>query len=108
MQIGMVGLGRMGANMVRRLMKHTHECIAYDSAQEKVEALAVEGPIPASSLAELIEKLTKPKAVWPMLPAGEPTETTIKQLASIVPSGSTIVDGGNSFYKDDVSRDQML
>ena len=108
MQIGMVGLGRMGANMVRRLMKHHHECVVYDSAPEKVEALAVEGAIPASSLAELIEKLTRPKAVWLMLPAGEPTETTIKQLASIVPSGSTIVDGGNSFYKDDVCRDQML
>jgi 6-phosphogluconate dehydrogenase len=108
MQIGMIGLGRMGTNMVRRLMNHHHECIVYDRAPEKVRVLAIDGAIPASSLEELAAKLTVPKNVWIMLPAGEPTEGTVAELANFLPGGSTIVDGGNSFYKDDVRRGQML
>src|SRR5260370_36994651 len=98
MQIGMVGLGRMGANMVRRLMKHGHECVVYDRSPEKVESLSLEGAVPSSSLENLVAKLVVPKTVWVMLPAGEPTETTVSELFSLLPLGSGIVDGGNSFY----------
>jgi 6-phosphogluconate dehydrogenase len=108
MQIGMIGLGRMGGNMVRRLLKHHHECVVYDHNAERVGALAWAGAIAASSLEDLVEKLSAPKIVWLMLPAGEPTETTINQLSNFCPNGSTIIDGGNTFYKEDVRRSQML
>ena len=104
MQIGMVGLGRMGANMVRRLMKHGHETVVYDRSREKVESLSLQGAVPSSSLEDLLEKLGTPKMVWVMLPAGEPTEITVLELLSVLPQGSSIVDGGNSYYKDDVRR----
>ncbi|MDB6122524.1 MAG: hypothetical protein JWQ71_1517 [Pedosphaera sp.] len=108
MQIGMIGLGRMGANMVRRLLKYKHECVVYNRHPDKVKALAFEGAIPAFSLEELVEKLVSPKTVWLMLPAGEPTESTIAELVKLLPGASTIIDGGNSFYKDDVRRSRML
>ncbi len=108
MQIGMVGLGRMGANMVRRLMKHNHECVVYDRLPENVRGLAKEGAHGSDSYEDLVKKLAAPKTIWIMVPAGEPTESTVTLLGNLLPSGSTIIDGGNSFFKDDVRRSQML
>ncbi len=108
MQIGMVGLGRMGANMVRRLTKHQHECVVYDRSLASVEAMGKEGAIGAASLTDLVNKLAVPKAIWLMVPAGEATESTVSALGKILPRGSTIIDGGNSFYKDDVRRSAQL
>lgn len=108
MQLGMIGLGRMGANMVRRLMKHQHECVGFDHSQDNVAALVKEGAQGAASLAELVQKLSAPRAVWVMVPAGEATENTVVELSKLLASGDTIIDGGNSFYKDDVRRAEML
>src|SRR6266446_335597 len=108
MQIGMVGLGRMGANMVRRLMQHQHECVVYDRSSANVEAMEKEGATGAATLTDLVNKLAVPKAIWLMVPAGEATESTVLALGKILPQGSTIIDGGNSFYKDDVRRSAQL
>jgi 6-phosphogluconate dehydrogenase len=108
MQIGIVGLGRMGANMARRLMRREHEVAVYDLKQESVAALAKEGAIGATDFADLAKKLAKPRAVWLMVPAGAPTEETIEHLRPFMESGDTIIDGGNSFYKDDVRRSDSL
>jgi 6-phosphogluconate dehydrogenase len=108
MQIGMVGLGRMGANMVRRLMKFKHECVVYDRGADSVKAMEKEGAAGAFSLEELVKKLAAPKTIWLMVPAGEATEGTVTALGKLLPSGSTIIDGGNSFYKDDVRRSAQL
>lgn len=108
MQIGMVGLGRMGANMVRRLMKYKHECVVYNRTPEKVEVLKWEGAIPATSLEDLVAKLASPKVVWVMLPAGEPTETAVSRLSELLEKGSTIIEGGNTHYKDDVRRSKAI
>src|SRR5215475_11337317 len=108
MQIGIVGLGRMGANMARRLMRKGHEVAVYDLKQESVAALAKEGAIGATDFADLAKKLAKPRAVWLMVPAGAPTEETIEHLRPFLESGDTIIDGGNSFYKDDVRRSTGL
>jgi 6-phosphogluconate dehydrogenase len=108
MQIGMIGLGRMGANMARRLMKGAHECVVYDRNAETVGALAKEGATGASSLEEVVEKLNAPRAVWIMLPSGAPTEGTVVALSKLLTAGDAIIDGGNSFYKDDVRRSTML
>jgi 6-phosphogluconate dehydrogenase len=104
MQIGMIGLGRMGGNMVRRLMKGGHACVVYDRGAEVVAAFAREGATPARSLEELVSKLQKPRAVWIMVPAGGPTESTVQSLGGLLEAGDTIIDGGNSFFKDDVRR----
>jgi 6-phosphogluconate dehydrogenase len=103
-QLGMIGLGRMGGNMVRRLMKAGHECVVFDHSQEAVKQLASEGAIGASTLADFAGKLTGPKAAWVMVPAGGPTEATVEGLSSLFGPGDIIIDGGNSFYKDDVRR----
>ena len=108
MQIGMVGLGRMGSNMVRRLMKGGHTCVVYDRSPEAVKALEQEGAQGASSLEDLTKKLTGPRAVWVMVPAGGPTESTVQSLAALLSAGDAIIDGGNSFYKDDVRRSQEV
>jgi 6-phosphogluconate dehydrogenase len=108
MQIGMVGLGRMGANMVRRLMKNGHQCVIYDRDPKNVLALEKEGATGAASLEELGNKLAAPKSIWLMVPAGGPTEETVVALSKILPSGSAIIDGGNSYYKDDVRRSKFL
>ena len=108
MQIGIVGLGRMGANMARRLMRSKHEVAVYDLKQESVATLAKEGAIGATDFADLAKKLTKPRAVWLMVPAGTSTEETIEHLRPFLESGDTIIDGGNSFYKDDVRRSDSL
>jgi 6-phosphogluconate dehydrogenase len=104
MELGMVGLGRMGANMARRLMRDGHRIVAYDVNPEAVSELAGEGAEGASSLAELAEKLSAPRSVWVMVPAGEITEQTVEQVAAVLESGDAIVDGGNSYYRDDIRR----
>jgi 6-phosphogluconate dehydrogenase len=108
MQIGMIGLGRMGGNMARRLSKGGHQCIVFDRNRESIDALAKEGSLPAYSLEELVEKLSAPRAVWVMLPSGGPTEETVVALSKLLEPGDAIIDGGNSFYKDDVRRSTML
>jgi 6-phosphogluconate dehydrogenase len=108
MQLGIVGLGRMGANMARRLMRNKHEVFVYDLKTDSVTALAKEGAVGAADFADLAAKLSKPRAIWLMVPAGEPTEQTIEKLRPHLESGDTIIDGGNSFYKDDVRRSTSL
>jgi 6-phosphogluconate dehydrogenase len=108
MQIGMVGLGRMGANIVRRLHRHGHESVVYDRSQDAVNELAGEGATPSDGLKALVSKLAKPRTVWVMLPAGGPTEDTVRELAGLLEPADTIIDGGNSFYKDDIRRAQFL
>jgi 6-phosphogluconate dehydrogenase len=108
MQIGMIGLGRMGKNMARRLMRRGHQCVVYDHDTERVRDLAEEGAIGALSLEDLAAKIAPPESAWLMLPAGEPTETTVAELSRLLPAGSTIIDGGNSFYQDDIRRNGLL
>jgi len=108
MQIAMIGLGRMGGNMVRRLMRGGHQCVVFDRSADAVKQLAGEGAGGAGSLAELVKKLDKPRAVWVMVPAGGPTEATVNDLAAILEKGDTIIDGGNSYFKDDVRRATAL
>src|SRR5207248_458615 len=99
MKIGMVGLGRMGANMTLRLMQHGHEVVAWDRNDESVKGVASEGARGVNSLEDLVQALEPPRAVWLMLPSGDPTELTIKALAGLLERGDTIVDGGNSNYR---------
>src|SRR4051794_30235510 len=104
MQIGMVGLGRMGANMTTRLLRGGHEVVVHDRTPDVVAAAARGGATGAASLEELIARLDSPRAVWIMLPAGEVTEGTVRKLAALLAPGDTIVDGGNSNYKDTMRR----
>ena len=104
MHIGLIGLGRMGGNMVRRLTKGGHQVTVFDVNSENVKKLVNEGNEGASSLEDLVKKLPAPRAVWVMVPAGKPTEDTVQKLASLMESGDMIIDGGNSFYQDDVRR----
>lgn len=108
MQIGMVGLGRMGGNMVRRLMRGGHECVVFDLNINNVKQLAKEGARGATSLDEFVGKLNRPRAVWVMVPAGNPTEQTVMALSERMEAGDIIIDGGNSYYKDDVRRARVL
>jgi len=108
MQLGMIGLGRMGANMVRRLMRGGHECVVWDVSADNVKTLAGEGAIGAESLDDLLAKLNQPRAVWIMVPAGQATEQTVNDLAARMTSGDIIIDGGNSYFKDDVRRAAAL
>jgi 6-phosphogluconate dehydrogenase len=103
-QLGMVGLGRMGANIVRRLMKAGHECVVYDINPDAVSDLADEGAIGAGSLAEMAEKLKAPRSVWVMVPAGKITEESVHEVADALDKGDAIIDGGNSHYLDDLRR----
>jgi len=103
MQLGMVGLGRMGANMVRRLMKHGHECVTFDLNPDAVRALEREGARGASGFAELVAGLTAPRAIWLMVPAAH-VDSTIAELAPQLAPGDVIIDGGNSHYHDDIRR----
>ena len=108
MQLGMIGLGRMGANMVRRLMRGGHDCVVFDLNADSVKALAGEGATGAASLDDFVAKLNAPRAVWIMVPAGNPTEQTVLNLAAKLAAGDIIIDGGNSYFKDDVRRSQLL
>jgi 6-phosphogluconate dehydrogenase len=108
MQLGMIGLGRMGANMVRRLMRGGHECVVWDVSDENVKKIADEGATGAASLEDFITKLNQPRAVWIMVPAGDATEKTVTGLAERLAAGDIIIDGGNSYFKDDVRRAHLL
>ncbi len=106
MQIGIIGLGRMGANIGRRLMKKNHKVVAYDRDLNAVKAL--EGATGAASLKEMVEKLTPPRAIWVMLPAGKITDDTVMALGDLLQSGDVVIDGGNTYYKDDIRRAKAL
>ncbi len=108
MQLGLVGLGRMGANMVRRLQRGGHTCAVFDLNPDNVKKLVSEGAEGATSLEDLVQKLSKPRAVWVMVPAGKATESTVQSLAAVMEDGDAIIDGGNSFYKDDIRRAEEL
>src|SRR2546421_8224581 len=107
MQLGMVGLGRMGANLVRRLMRHGHECVAYDVNAAMIEQLEAEGATGARTLDEFIARLRPPRVAWVMVPAGL-TGATVDDLASRMSEGDIVIDGGNSYYRDDVERARRL
>ena len=108
MQLGMVGLGRMGAGIVRRLMRDGHHCVGYDVSPDAVKALAADGAIGAESLADFAAKLDKPRTAWVMVPAGEITDKTIEALAEVLEPGDTIIDGGNTHYHDDIRHANEL
>jgi 6-phosphogluconate dehydrogenase len=107
MQLGMIGLGRMGANMVRRLMKAGHDCTVFDMSPQAVAAMADEGATGATSLADLVAKLAKPRALWLMVPAAV-VDSTIAELMHLLEPGDTLIDGGNSYYVDDIRRAKEL
>jgi len=108
MQLGMIGLGRMGANMVRRLMRGGHECVVWDVNPDNVKQLGGEGATAAESLEDFIGKLTEPRAIWIMVPAGNATEKTVTDLAARLAANDVIIDGGNSYFKDDARRSIAL
>jgi 6-phosphogluconate dehydrogenase len=108
MELGMVGLGRMGANMVRRLMRDGHRLVVFDVNPDAVAALEKEGVEGAASLEDLVAKLSAPRSVWVMVPAGEITERTVADVAAVLEPGDAIVDGGNSYYRDDIRRAAKL
>jgi len=109
MDIAMIGLGKMGANMARRLIKGGHRVIGTDHTPDNIQKLAAEvGLIPAASLADVVAALPAPRAVWVMVPSGAPTEAVIHELGNLLSSGDTILDGGNTFYKDDIRRAAAL
>ena len=108
MQLGMVGLGRMGAGLVRRLMADGHRCVAYDVSGDAVKAVEANGAVGADSLKDFAAKLQKPRAAWVMVPAGEITDKTIADLAEVLEPGDTIIDGGNTYYHDDIRHAAAL
>lgn len=108
MQLGMIGLGKMGGNIVRRLMRDGHSCVVFDTQAQSVVQLATEGAIPADDIVHFVKTLQAPRAVWIMLPAGPITEATVRKLGELLEPGDVIIDGGNSNYQDDVRRAQML
>jgi len=107
MQLGMIGLGRMGANMVRRIMRQGHTCVVYDANPEAVRQLAAEGAIPADSMQDFVAKLEKPRNAWIMIPAAI-TDKIVEELASLLDADDTIIDGGNSYFRDDRRRAAAL
>src|SRR6202165_549224 len=108
MQLGMVGLGRMGANLVRRLMRNGHRCVVFNRTRGPVDALVREGAVGSNSLEGLLDKLDKARPFGVMLPAGQPTENAVSELGRLMDRGDIVIDGGNSFYKDDIRRAQAL
>ncbi|MBI3493549.1 MAG: decarboxylating 6-phosphogluconate dehydrogenase [Acidobacteria bacterium] len=108
MQIGMVGLGRMGANMVRRLMRGGHTAVVFDLSADRVRELEREGAVPAVAIEDLIRAMARPRTVWLMVPAGAPTEQMVSKVAALLSPGDVIIDGGNSHFKDDVRRASAL
>jgi 6-phosphogluconate dehydrogenase len=108
MQLGVIGLGRMGANIVRRLLRNNHECVVFNRTPDKVKQLASEGAIGAYTLDDFVKKLDKPRAIWLMVPAGDPTEDIVMELAQKLDPGDILIDGGNSYYIDDIRRAKAL
>jgi len=108
MQLGIIGLGRMGGNIAQRLMRHGHSCVVYDKSAEAVASFAGKGAAGSHGLDDLAAKLPPPRVVWLMLPAGEATEDAVTQLHGVLQSGDIVIDGGNTFYKDDVRRAREL
>jgi 6-phosphogluconate dehydrogenase len=108
MEIGMIGLGRMGSNMTRRLLDGGHRVVVYDPIKEAIEALVAQGATGSVSITNLVEKLAPPRAIWLMVPSGEPTESTIDTVAAELSQGDVVIDGGNSNYKDSVRRASAL
>jgi len=107
-QLGIIGLGRMGSNIARRLMAAGHSCVAYDQDPKAVTQLVENGAAGAKDLADMVRQLQPPRAVWVMLPAGAPTEETVAALGGLLQAGDILIDGGNSFYKDDIRRAKAL
>ena len=108
MQIAMIGLGRMGGNMVRRLLNGGHEVVVWNRDYSKCEELAKVGAVPAKNIEDLGKLLKKPRAAWVMLPSGDVTEQMVAKLGEMFEPGDVVIDGGNSYYKDDVRRSQLL
>ncbi|SRR6266566_7395070 len=108
MQIGIIGLGRMGGNIARRLIAHGHACIVYDARPAAIAELVQNGARGANDLRQFVTQLQQPRAVWVMLPAGEITQSTIDELSGLLQQGDIVIDGGNSFYRDDISRAKIL
>ena len=108
MEIGMIGLGRMGGNMVQRLLQGGHRVVGYARKKESVQAAVQHGAIGASSVADLVAQLTPPRSVWVMVPSGEPTESTVNAVADLLSPGDVVIDGGNSYYKDSTRRAAAL
>jgi 6-phosphogluconate dehydrogenase len=108
MQLGVVGLGRMGGNIAQRLMRHGHSCVVYDKSADAVASVSAKGATGSRSLGDLVGKLTTPRAIWLMLPAGKITEDAVTELGGALKSGDMLIDGGNTFYKDDVRRAREL
>src|SRR5215831_3767724 len=108
MQLGMIGLGRMGGNIVRRLMQRGHSTVVYDKDQKAVAALVAEGAVGTATLEDFVKKLTPPRAAWVMLPAGKITEGAVDTLTGLMQKDDAIIDGGNSFWQDDVRRGKAL
>jgi 6-phosphogluconate dehydrogenase len=107
MQLGMIGLGRMGANLVRRLVRDGHRCVVYDVSADAVKQLEGEGVVGSSSLADFVSKLEKPRTLWIMVPAGI-VQPTLDQLTGLLDAGDIVIDGGNSYYRDDITRAKQL
>src|SRR5262245_29278729 len=108
MQLGLIGLGRMGGNMARRLIAGGHEVVVWDRNADPVKALVGLGALGAQSVADFAKRLRPPRAVWVMVPAGDPTEQTVTALSNVLERGDAIIDGGNSYFKDDVRRAGLL
>src|SRR4051794_34547036 len=108
MQIGIVGLGRMGANIARRLMRHRHDCVVFDANLDASLTLGREGATSSAALQDLVKRLKPPRVVWLMVPAGERTAQAVEELGRLLGEGDTIIDGGNSFWKDDIARAKAL
>ncbi len=108
MELGMIGLGRMGSNMAQRLLAGGHRVIGYDPIPEAVQAVVDQGAVGASSTADMVAKLSTPRAVWVMVPSGDPTEATVNTVASELAEGDIVIDGGNSYYKDSMRRAAAL
>jgi 6-phosphogluconate dehydrogenase len=108
MQLGMIGLGRMGGNIVRRLMKNGHSCVVYDKSVDTVREFAGEGAKPSQNLADFVKQLSAPRVAWVMLPAGHITDETIVELSELLSADDIVIDGGNSFYQDDIRHAELL
>src|SRR5579864_4328118 len=107
MQLAIIGLGRMGGNIARRLMRGNHHIVAFDRNSSEIDKLVAEGAIGATSLEDIVTKLPQPRIFWVMLPAGAPTQNTIEALLGLASPGDMVIDGGNTFYKDDVRRAKL-